>query len=224
MVSLKKDPNKLQIFHELKHSKIYVGELFYNEKKDVYILTYDKSYLKYKYAISLGPEQNLLKTTHISAKGQLFPIFVDRIPLKENPAYPDYCHFMGISVDEQNPIILLGTIGRRGPSTFIFEPVYITDFLVADIINLRKELDISQADFAKAFGLKKVTLQRIEAQTSHDTNTIKLLEIYFSFPDVALWQLKQTGINIHTKILVRLKNYFSQLANATTNPKNQSLD
>ena len=49
---------------------------------------------------------------------------MDRIPSKENPAYPDYCKSQGISVNETNPIILLIAIGKRGPSTFIFEPVF----------------------------------------------------------------------------------------------------
>ncbi|MCB1107049.1 MAG: hypothetical protein KDK76_03020, partial [Chlamydiia bacterium] len=51
----------------------------------------------------------------------LFVPFLERIPSKNNPSYPEYCQSVGISVDEENVFVLLSTIGRRGPSSFIFE-------------------------------------------------------------------------------------------------------
>lgn len=65
-------------------------------------------------------------------------------------------------------------------------------------------------DLANAFGIKQVTLQRIESGMTHDKNTIKLLQIYFNFPEVALWQLQQTGARVHAVVLWRLKEYFSK--------------
>lgn len=82
---------------------------------------------------------------------------------------------------------MLGTIGKRGPSSFIFEPVYYSEFGVADIIKLRKELQITQNDLANAFNISKTTLQKIETGISHDLNIIKYLQIMLSFPEVALW-------------------------------------
>jgi len=205
---LKIDENKLYIFHELKKRRIYVGELIYDIKHDVYKFIYDKSYLNDKNAIPIGPELTLFKDVHVSKKGQLFPVLLDRIPLKSNPAYKDYCESQGISVDEDNPIILLGNIGKRGPSSFIFESAYIADFSVLNIIKLRQALNISQSDLALSLGIKKVTLQRIESGLSHDVNTNKLLEIYFNFPEVAIWQLRQRKMWMHHTLFANLVDYF----------------
>jgi len=205
--NLKIDPNKLHIFHELRKRRIYVGELTYNETKDVYQLQYDKDYVNAKNAIPIGPDLDLFKMVHVSQKGQLFPVFLDRIPEKTNPAYKDYCLSQGIFPNEQNKIILLGSIGIRGASSFIFEPVYKTDFVAADLLKIREELQITQYDLAIAFDINQATLQRIEAGVGSDKNTIKLLQIYFSFPDIALWQLRQTREGIHASIFSRLIQY-----------------
>src|SRR6202022_1252354 len=96
----------------------------YEKINDRYELTYNKKYAHSKNAIPIGPDLHLFKLHHQSKKGKLFSSFIDRIPEKSNPAYKDYCKAEGISSTEKNPIILLGTIGKRGPSSFIFEPVY----------------------------------------------------------------------------------------------------
>lgn len=207
--NLKLDPTKLLIFHELKKRRIYVGELIYDVKLNVYKLLYDRQYANSKSAIPLDLDLTLDKLIHVSKKGQLFAALLDRIPERANPAYADYCHAQNISVAEQNPIILLGSIGRKGPSTFVFEAVYKDNFSIADIIKLRRELNITQHDLAKAFSIKNVTLQRMESGISNDENTIKLLQIYFNFPQVALWQLLQTGGNIHSTVLAMLIKYFT---------------
>ncbi|WP_148340235.1 helix-turn-helix domain-containing protein [Aquicella siphonis] len=105
-------------------------------------------------------------------------------------------------------MILLGTIGKRGPSSFIFEPVYRSHFDPSEITKLRIELGISQHDLAKTFEIKKSTLQRIEAGASREFNTLKRVQILFEFPEVALWQLKQSGGDIHSKVLNKLIQYF----------------
>ncbi len=207
-LKLKKDPYQLHIFHELKKRRIYVGKLIYDPIKDVYQLLYDKQYVNAKNAIALGPNLDLFKTVHTSPKGKLFIEFLHRIPERANPAYEDYCHFTGISPEEKNPIILLGTIGHRGPSTFIFEPVYQADFSVEDILALRKTLEITQYDLAMAFDISPVTLQKIESKKSQDPNILKRLQIYFQFPDVAIWQLHLSGQRVHSKVLLKLLHYF----------------
>lgn len=45
---------------------------------------------------------------------------------------------------------------------------------------------------------------------SNDKNTIKLLQIYFSFPEVAFCQLQQAGAGIHASVLERLAQYFKK--------------
>lgn len=205
---LKLNKNCLKIFQEGRKKRIFVGELRYDEKEERYELLYDKKYTYSKNAMSLGPNLSLFQLRHVSEKNKMFPYFLDRIPDRENPAYPDYCASQGIAVDEDNLIVLLGSIGRRGPSCFIFESVYKSQFDLAEIIKWREQLEISQHDFALAFDFSKATLQRIEDGKSIDHNTLKRLEILFCFPEVALWQLKQTGGKIHVRLLTKLMEYF----------------
>lgn len=205
---VKLNKTRLHIFHEIRKRRIFVGELVYIVEKDRYELTYDKGYLGLKNAIAIGPELDLFKMQHISKKGELFPVLQDRIPSKANPAYEDYCYSQGITPDEDNLIILLGTIGKRGPSSFVFELVYGNEFNISDIKKFRESLEISQNDLALAFDIKKVTLQKIESGESMDANTIKLIQIYLEFPEVALWQLKKTGAWLHSSVLTKLRAYF----------------
>ncbi len=202
------DKNRLQVFHEGKKRRIYVGELIYHSKKDYYEFIYNKKYINYKNAIPLGPELSLFKLHHYSEVGKIFPSFSDRLPSRENLAYEDYCESQGITPNEKNMIILLGTIGKRGPSSFIFEPVYQIEFNSSDIVNFRNKLKVTQYDLAQAFDINEVTLQRIEKDISRDQNTLKLIQIFLQFPEVALWQLKLTGGRIHKDVLLKLIKYF----------------
>lgn len=205
---IKPDEHKLHIFHESKKRRTFVGELHYNTQTDTYELNYNKNYTLSKNAIPLSPELNLFKLQHQSEKGKLFPAFIDRIPDKSNPAYNDYCRAEGVSPEEVNPIILLGTIGKRGPSSFVFEPVYHTDFDPSAIKAIRSQLNITQHDFALALDINIRTLQRIESGISQDISTLKHIQILLSFPDVARWQLKKTGGKVHKDILNKLMSYF----------------
>ena len=204
---------RLKIFHESRKRRILVGELIYDKKNDRYELIYDKNYANSKNAIPINPDLDLFKLRHQSEKGKLFPSFIDRIPDISNPAYSDYCEAQGISTTEKNPIILLGSIGRRGPSSFVFEPVSYNKFGSSDIINLRKQLQITQHDLAKALDISQTTLQRIEAGVSSDLTTLKYMQILLKFPDVALWQLNQTGNQVHQDVLTKLIKYFQSKAN-----------
>ena len=205
------DKYRLKIFHEGRKRRIFVGELIYVNTKDRYELIYDKNYASSKSAIPISPELDLFKLHHYSKKGEIFSAFLDRIPDKDNPAYSDYCNAMGISPSEKNLIILLGTIGTRGPSSLIFELVYYNNFAISDIKKIREDLEITQNDFAAALDISKTTLQRIEAGTSHDLNTVKCIQIFFTFPEVALWQLQQTGSRVHSAVLKKLIKYFELL-------------
>lgn len=205
---LKPDENRLHVFHEGRKRRVFVGELIYEKEKNKYEFIYDKKYTRSKNAIPLGPELDLFKLKHQSEKNKLFPSLLDRIPERSNPAYKDYCQSQGISSNEKNPIILLGTIGKRGPSSFIFELIYQDIFNPTEIIKLRKQLSITQHDLAQAFDLKKSTLQRIESGKSKEFNTLKRIQILVRFPEVALWQLKQTGGSLNSQILTKLIKYF----------------
>src|SRR2546428_10963427 len=110
----------MDVYTEGRKRRLYVGDLSYSVEGDKYRFEYDESYLHSPSAIQLGPDLALDKKIHVSEPGKLFLSFADRLPDPSNPAYQEYCVSQGISVDEKNPIILLGTIGRRGPSTFVF--------------------------------------------------------------------------------------------------------
>ena len=42
---IKLNENRLQIFHETKKRRVFVGELIYDKKKDIYELIYDKNFV-----------------------------------------------------------------------------------------------------------------------------------------------------------------------------------
>jgi len=207
---LQTDPTRLEIYLEGRKRRMYVGALTYNrdKEKDKYEFLYDSKYVNSPKAIPIGPDLNLFKTHHISEKGRLFPSFADRIPSKSNPAYEEYCRSQGISPNERNPIILLGTIGRRGPSSFIFEPAKIDKFSHIDILRFRKTTRISRHDMSVALEINELTLQRIETGKSTNPNTMRRIQIYLEFPDVALWQLELSGSKLSNETLERIRNYF----------------
>ena len=144
-------------------------------------------------SIPLGPEVPLTKLTH-SAKS-MFLSLLDRIPSRDNPAYPEYCKTAGIEVDEENELILLSTIGRRGPSSFIFEPVI--EELSFDLRAFRNELELSIRDFATAFGISFATVQRIESGKVSGREVLKRVELYKRFPEAALFELERNRTRLH---------------------------
>lgn len=205
-MDLKPDPNELEVFHEGRRRRQLVGTLRYIPTTSRYSFTYDERYLRQKQAIPLGPELPLTKPVHQSKPRQLFPSLSDRIPSTENPAYAEYCHAAGIEVDEANPIMLLTGIGRRGPSTFIFEPIYRFDrqALVARLKEFRQKLDISLWELAAAFDVPYLTMQRIENGKSKDALTMRLLYCYLTFPETGLWQLRISGRHVNRDTMLKL--------------------
>lgn len=204
-------PNQLNVFSEGRKRRVFVGALTWDEVKNCFEFRYDSKYAKSKTAIPIGKELDLFKKTHTS-NGKLFPSFADRIPSKENPAYVDYCTSQGIDVDEKNPIKLLVSIGKRGPSTFIFEPIFQNEFSVGDIKKFRTELNLSINDMALAFDLNPPTLQRLESGGKTDLATLRRVQIYLKFPKVAMWQLTLTIGRLHTEVFHNLWNYFEKIA------------
>ncbi|OFZ54402.1 MAG: hypothetical protein A2428_16055 [Bdellovibrionales bacterium RIFOXYC1_FULL_54_43] len=211
-MNLQRDANNLDIYSEVRKRRVYVGRLSFEADNDLYIFRYDPRYAASRTAIPLGPELDLFKKAHTSKRGKLFPSLQDRIPSRENPAYVEYCRSQGISQNEKNPIILLGTIGRRGPSTFVFESVFATGFIAADIVRFRKLLNLTRHEFCMAFDFNEQTIQRIETNKSRDLNVLRRAEIYLSFPEVALWQLRLTGARVHHRALENLTDYFEKKA------------
>lgn len=160
----------------------------------MYIFAYDKAYLSTN-LISLGPELPLSPKKFMSPT--LFEPFVDRLPSQENPAYKEYCAGENIDVNEQDPFILLTTIGKRGPSSFIFERKKQDLLGAQELKAFRRELGLTTREFAIGFAIGAKTLISIENGRAGGRDIMKRLELYMRFPDVALFEFQRNCAAIH---------------------------
>ena len=170
---------------------------------------YENDYLKSPSAIPLGPEMPLVRRQYQSKK--LFRPFFERIPSRENPAYPEYCKAAGISADEKDPIILLAKIASRGPSSFLFKPIYHESFTKSDLKKFRKKLGLSIREFAHTFDFSHPGISRVETGKSEGGEILRRAEIYASYPEVALDQLKRRSAYLHRdkleKAVTQIRNF-----------------
>lgn len=201
----------LLVYLEKRKTRQFVGELRFDEEKKAFCFSYHRRYLISDNIIPLGPEFPLTKQ-HFESK-DLFPSLNDRIPSRQNPAYRDYCYAMGITVKEENPIILLATIGKRGPSSFIFEPHYANDFNGGALKKYRMELNLTAREFADCFDITQAALTRIEQGKATGHEVLKRIELYYKFPEVALYQLQKKGGALHSDKQTKLREYFAQIIN-----------
>ncbi|MEI8295654.1 MAG: HipA N-terminal domain-containing protein [Alphaproteobacteria bacterium] len=196
----------VDIFLELYRTRLYVGLL--QKKEEQFYFQYDDAYLKARNVMSLGPEFTRTQKEFFSKA--MFPSLMDRIPDPENPAYPSYCQMFGMPANVQDPLVLLATIGRRGPSSFIFEPVYEKDFTFADFDKFRQGLGLTLHDAALLFDVSLSSLQKIKSGESSGKDVLKRLEIYYLFPDVLKFQIKQNGKFLHRDKLVYIFNLLAK--------------
>lgn len=213
----KRNIHTLEVYLEKRRKRVFVGTLTHSPEREEFLFTYDDDYRRSKTAIPIGPNFPLLKKNHL-ARGEIFPEFYDRIPSRENLLYPDYCRAQGISENETNPITLLTTIGRKGPSSFVFEPTFTKDSssFVAFIRKTLKTVDISMHDLSGALGISSVTFSKIMTGKSKDDTTLNFLDIAFSTPQVALYLLQRTGPKLHDDVRIKLYEYFSAQVKATS--------
>ncbi len=172
----------VDVFLEKRRTRLHVGMLKRVNAK--LLFAYGECYFKSKNIIPLGPEFPLTQREFISEK--LFPSFEDRIPSKQNPAYPEYCLAMGIDPKEQDPIILLSTIGRKGPSSFIFYPIFERKITAEDVIRFRESLGLTTREFSSIFEFSQSSLNALERNRILGSEILKRLEIVLNFPNVAL--------------------------------------
>lgn len=182
------------VFLERRKRRWLVGELTYQDKEKTFTFQYDKRYLKSK-LIPLGPELPFSRNKFVSKT--LFEPFVDRLPSRENPAYADYCASEGIEVTESDPFILLTTIGKRGPSFFVFEALVKRTFSAEDLRLFREELKLTTKEFSIGFAIAEKTLISIEEGHSKGRDVMKRLELYIQFPTVALFEFQRNCAQIH---------------------------
>lgn len=184
----------LNVYLERRTSRLYVGKLF--RKEDLFIFEYDKKYAYLDNSIPIGPDLPLTKRTHKSES--LFPSFSDRIPSRKNPAYEEYCEKFNIPLNERDELILLSTIGKRGPSSFVFEAEDVLVYDGIEYTKFREDLDLTLRDFATIFDISKATLQKLEKGPKGGKEVLKRIEIYDRFPEVALFELNKNGKLIHS--------------------------
>ena len=201
MKNVKKKIIAVDVYLEKYTSREYVGRLTHQNNQ--FIFCYDDTYLYSEKAIALGPDIPCTQKKHQSKK--LFISFEDRIPSRQNPAYKEYCEMTGISPKETDLLVLLSTIGQKGPSSFVFVPVYDDNFTKEDLKTFRKSLNLSIRDFAKLFDFAPATIHRIEQGRSSGKDTLKRVELYTLFPEVALYEINRFGYRVGSKISQHVK-------------------
>lgn len=172
----------VDVFLEKRKTRQHVGILKRENTKLVF--RYDESYFRAKNIIPLGPEFPLTQREFSSEN--LFPSLEDRIPSLQNPAYPEYCLALGIDPKERDPIILLSTIGRKGPSSFIFYPIFERKVTTEDVIKFRKSLGLTTREFSAIFEFSQSSLNALERNRILGSEILKRLEIILNFHNVAL--------------------------------------
>jgi HipA-like protein len=185
----------VDVYLQKRKSRKYVGQL--SSKGDKFIFIYDDSYLYGENSIALGPDLPLSKKKFISK--DLFPSFEDRIPSKDNPAYKEYCEMVGIKPSEKDPLTLVATLGQKGPSSFIFSSVQKSLVSHENIANFRKKLNLTVREFSDLFDFAPATINRIEKKTIAGKEAMKRLEIYYLFPEVALYEVNKNQFKVHEK-------------------------
>ncbi|MBL9029644.1 MAG: HipA N-terminal domain-containing protein [Caedimonas sp.] len=190
----------IKVFLERRTKRMLVGRL--EQKNRKFIFTYNKMYLNHKKAIPIGQELPLTKQCFESKK--IFPSFQERIPLKENPAYPEYCKQFNVSPEENNVFILLATIGRKGPSWFIFEPIWGDTFSGKKLKEFRNKIGLSTRDFGASFGISQATIVRIENNKASGAEVLRFLEILYKFPETAAYYIEKYGSALHSDIKKRV--------------------
>jgi hypothetical protein len=209
-MKLIRNKNILEIYSETRKRKIFVGKLEWKESGNVFELIYDKKYMKSPSAIALGPELPLSKMTHKS-KGELFSSLADRLPSRRNPAYKDYCEAMGISTEEKNLIVLLGTIGKRGPSTFVFESLYEPELDVRTMLSrAMNKFKLTFHEISLSMEINQITVQRIISGKSKDKSNTKLIRIFLSSPAAFREQLQLSSRKLHRDSLAKLENLIKE--------------
>jgi HipA-like protein len=186
----------VDIFLERRKIRLHVGILERTNK--MFVFTYDDNYFKAKNVIPLGPEFPLTQKQFTSQK--LFPSLEDRIPSQQNPAYFEYCQLMGVDPKERDPIILLSTIGKKGPSSFVFSSKFERKIEVEDLLKFREFLGLTTREFAAVFEFSHASLNAFERGRTSGKDILKRLEILMNFPIVCLdLLLVNSGLLVYEK-------------------------
>lgn len=108
---------KVAVIFENRKKRELVGELTHVRSK--WVFQYDKKWEKK--GISLDME---LPITGKPVVSKFMPeFFAERIPPKESGTFTTYAKIWGLTEELSDPMALLVTLGHRGPSNYVFDPV-----------------------------------------------------------------------------------------------------
>ncbi len=200
----------IEVFLEKRKTRTFVGRL--TKENNEYLFQYSEKYFRGKSSLPLGPEFPLTEKEFKSSS--LFPSLKDRIPSRENPAYPEYCKAMGIKKNEKNPIVLLCTIGKKGPSSFIFSPLFDRNVSPKHVIDFRNSLNLTTREFAHIFEISQSALNAFERNRTSGQDLVKRLEIILQFPEVAYYLLRVNGGAIISQKWADATNYIRKKLNS----------
>jgi HipA-like protein len=185
--------NAVDVYLKKRKTRQYVGRLSRDNSNFIFI--YDNLYLYKNRSIALGPDLPLTKKKFTSKI--LFPSFADRIPSNKNPAYNEYCQMVGIDPTENDQIVLVATLGHKGPSSFIFSPALESTFTHDDVVNFRKYLSLTVREFGELFDFSPATISNIENKTISGKEAMKRLELYCNIPEADLYELNKNRFKIN---------------------------
>ncbi|HVE45048.1 MAG TPA: HipA N-terminal domain-containing protein [Gammaproteobacteria bacterium] len=203
MENSRKKITAVDVYLRKRKTREYVGQLIRDNLQ--YIFTYNDLYLYKARSIALGPDLPLTKKRFVSTS--LFPSFVDRIPSNKNPAYKEYCKMVGIEETEKDLLVLVATLGQKGPSSFIFSPAPALTITHEDIVNFRKNLSLTIREFGEIFDVSPATISGIEKKSISGKEAMKRLEIYYHFPDVALYEARKNRFKINEEKMKHVENF-----------------
>ena len=184
---------EIKVLCEFEKRRFVVGTLKF--EKGCYEFAYELSWLSYKNTLPIGPDLALQSKTYRSRK--LFESFELRLPPRNSENYQRYCEERGISTTETNKLILLGTVGHMGPSSFVFELDKSKENQAEVLKYFTKLIKIySYEIIATAFGVNKTGLYKIITAKVLPQNSViyNILEICYFNRTSAVWKIKQTPL------------------------------
>lgn len=196
----------VDVFLERFQTRVYVGML--RQKNNQFTFSYDKSYLNMKNILPLGPEFPLTCQDFHSYK--LFPSFLDRLPDPESPSYANDCTHVGLPSTTTNPIVLL-TRFKRGPSSFIFEPIYENKYSYKHIEKLKDKLGLSLQDVAYLFDVSLSALQKIKTGDTPGNEILRQIELYLEVPEALEFQIQRNAKYLHPEKVKKALEFLNKV-------------
>ncbi|MFH1829640.1 MAG: HipA N-terminal domain-containing protein [Pseudomonadota bacterium] len=198
--------SKILVFSDEPRGRVFVGEL--DRTKGGYSFVYDNGYLARSTATPLGPDLPLSLKPIKSKK--FFESLFDLLPDRNNPAYEEYCRSVGITSDEQDPMVLITHFGG-GPSRFAFE-MAPDDTLPtgSQVVKFRNSLGLSQRQLACFLDIPIATLQAMEKDTAEVNVARNLVSIFVENPS-ALWKIvERRGIYLSPTQLEGVRKFIRE--------------